>query len=224
MKDPIEFYTKLTAEGMSKRKKAEDTKKEITYLKKILNKKQNILDAGCGYGRFTIPLAKQGYNIEGIDITPVLIKKAKQSAKKEKLRINFKLGDIRRLPYKNDSFDAIICMWSVLIEIKNKKDQIKIIKEMLRVLTKKGFALIELPVPVKIKKPVQFMKLGNDDEFVMRKNSYIVRGRLAGINHVTYRYDKHNLIGLMKVGRVKRYKISAINFGNRRRLLVQFWK
>ena len=35
-------------------------------------------------------------------------------------------------------------MWSAFIELPNKKDQIKALKEILRVLNKDGFALLEM--------------------------------------------------------------------------------
>lgn len=225
MKTSKEFYTKLGIERLSKRKKKIHTKKELAYLKRIIKKNQKILDLACGYGRFTIPLAKTGYKIEGIDITPSFIKRAKQVAKKNRINVKFKVGDMRKLPYKNDEFDVIICMWSAFIELRSKKEQIKSIREMLRVLIKGGFALIELPVPFKIKKPVQFIKYEKEgDEFVLKKNSHIVIGKLAGIKCITYRYDKKTLIELMKKLKIKRYKIFIDKFGGRNRLFVRFWK
>src|SRR3989338_3212642 len=100
MKTPRKFYTELTSKGLAKRKSEIDTKKELIDLKKKLNKNKTILDLGCGYGRLTIPLAKEGYKIEGIDITPSFIKQAIKNAKKLKLDIKFRIGDIRKLPHK----------------------------------------------------------------------------------------------------------------------------
>lgn len=218
------FYTKLGIEGLSNRKEETRTLRELVYLKTLFNKKQKILDLACGYGRLTIPLAKQGYSIQGIDITPLLIKQARKNAKKEKLKIDFRLGDMRKLPYSNSSFDVIICMWSSFIELRSKKDQLKMIREALRVLKNKGFVLIELPIPFKIKRPAQLMKLSNGDEFVLRKNTRLVRGKLCGINHITYRYDKKSLINLMKETKIKYYKMFTGKFGFRNRFILQFWK
>src|SRR3989344_9181944 len=114
MKTSKQFYKELGAEELASRKKLEHTNSELTYLKRFLNKKQRILDLACGYGRFTIPLARAGYNIEGLDLSPNLLKKAKNDARKEKLKIKFIEGDMTKLPYADGTFDTVICMWSAL--------------------------------------------------------------------------------------------------------------
>jgi SAM-dependent methyltransferase len=34
-----------------------------------------VLDAGCGQGRFTLPLAARGHDVEGLDVAPVLLER-----------------------------------------------------------------------------------------------------------------------------------------------------
>jgi SAM-dependent methyltransferase len=223
---PKEFYTKLTAEGLAKRKDENMQEKEFSDLKQFLDKKQRILDLGCGYGRFAIPLAKEGYNVKGIDITPALIKKAKLESKKTNIKIEFRIGDMRGLPYKNETFDAIICMWSVFMELNKETEQLKAIIEMLRVLSKKGFALIEMPVPYQNKKEIDIVKYEKDnDEIIFKKNNPIVTGKFSGIAIMpSYRHDKNTLSNLMKKIKIKKFKISIIKFGGRNRLFLQFWK
>ena len=224
MKTAKQFYTELTPEKLAKRKKEEFTKKELAYLKKMLNKKQKILDLACGYGRFTIPLAKQGYYIEGIDITPSLIKKARNDAKKQKLKIKFRVGDMRKLPYKDRNFDAIICMWSAFNELSNKKDQLEAVKEMQRVLTKGGFALLEMPIPLKDKvKKVIYKKIG--DEFHFHKKTGITTGKIASITiNPHFKQTNKTLSKLMKTIRIKKYKIFRDKFGGRNRFFLKFHK
>lgn len=38
-----------------------------------LNTTDEILDVGCGMGKFTLPLAAQGFRMEGLDLSPVLL-------------------------------------------------------------------------------------------------------------------------------------------------------
>jgi 2-polyprenyl-3-methyl-5-hydroxy-6-metoxy-1,4-benzoquinol methylase len=56
------------------------------FLKKYLPKKGLILDAGGGPGRYAIELAKLGYDIVLLDLTPELLEIAKRRIKKEKVQ------------------------------------------------------------------------------------------------------------------------------------------
>jgi ubiquinone/menaquinone biosynthesis C-methylase UbiE len=205
-KTPEQFYKELGTKGLVARKEEIHTKKELVYLKKLLSKKQRILDLACGYGRFTIPLVKQGYNVEGIDISPNLLKEARKRAKEENLKIKFKFGDMRKLPYKEKSFDTIICMWSAFIELHKKQDQIKALKEMLRILDEDGFAILEMPKPKRTKKRVVVHKI---DEITATP---------------MYVQNRDTLKDLMKNVNVKKYKIFVDDFGGRDRLFLMFWK
>ncbi len=201
-----QFYKKVGVKWLAARKEQKHTKTELAYLKRYLNKKQKILDLACGYGRFTIPLAEQGYNVEGIDISPNLIREAKKNAKKEKVGIKFRIGDMRKLPYTNDSFDSIICMWSAFSEIHKRKDQISALSEMHRVLKVGGFAFLEMPKPIKNK-------------------NRIIHNTIEGIKaSPMYIQDKKSIKDLMKVIKPSKYKAFVDYFGGRQRFLVIFWK
>lgn len=71
--------------------------KEIAY-----NKETKILDIGCGTGRHTIELSKRGYNVIGIDLSESQLKRAKQKASEQNLKIDFQRQDARNLPFVNE--------------------------------------------------------------------------------------------------------------------------
>ncbi len=105
-----------------------------TLLKPHLPKNKNakILDAAGGTGRITLPLAKMGYSVTLCDISPAMLKVAKQKLHKEKLLNKVKIHecDVHKLRYPNETFDLVIC-WDGMIEAA---------KELIRV-TKKGGTL-----------------------------------------------------------------------------------
>ena len=55
------------------------------------------LDIGCGNGRFTRELARQGKDMLGVDISPQMLTTATELARKEGVRAEFLLGDITKL-------------------------------------------------------------------------------------------------------------------------------
>jgi len=110
---------------------AVDTYVDLELLKKYLpkNKDVKILDAAGGTGRITLPLIKMGYSVTLCDISPRMLKVAKQKMLREGVLGKVKIleCDIRKLYFANESFDFVLS-WDGAIEAA---------KEVIRV-TKKG--------------------------------------------------------------------------------------
>lgn len=56
-----------------------------------------IIDLGCGTGRLTIPLFEKGYNVEGVDLSPSMLSRAKEKANTLGLNIAFHEMDLTNL-------------------------------------------------------------------------------------------------------------------------------
>jgi SAM-dependent methyltransferase len=84
---------------------------EVDFIEKeiIYNKEASILDIGCGTGRHSLELAKRGYTVTGIDLSPSMIEKAKVLAQKENLKIDFQVRDARDFNFM-ESFDLAIML------------------------------------------------------------------------------------------------------------------
>lgn len=87
--------------------------KDIDFLINVLNlkKKDKILDLACGHGRHTIELKKRGFDIDGLDYSDHLLKKAKNLAKHEQLQINFFNQDVHNINIKI-KYDKIFLFFS----------------------------------------------------------------------------------------------------------------
>jgi ubiquinone/menaquinone biosynthesis C-methylase UbiE len=107
------------------------------FLKKFLPKKGLILDAGGGPGRYTIELAKQGYNLSLLDFTPQNLEIARKMIKKEKVQNMVKKiisGSITDLSaFGDNTFDAVLCLGGPLSHVHPEKARAKAIKELVRV-------------------------------------------------------------------------------------------
>jgi SAM-dependent methyltransferase len=66
-----------------------------------------ILDAGCGTGRYAIELARRGYVVHGVDLSPDLIDIARRAIGASTGRVSFGVGDIAHLP--TSRYAAILC-------------------------------------------------------------------------------------------------------------------
>ena len=106
-------------------------------------KDKKILDAGCGTGRYSIILARKGAQVYGIDISRKMLGIAKEKAEKKKLKINFRIGDITNMPYKDNQFDIVLSTLA-LDHVKNLK---KAIHELIRVCKPKGKIIFSIMHP-----------------------------------------------------------------------------
>ena len=107
--------------------------------------KERILEVGCGNGRDSIYLAKQGCKVVGIDISPkavVFAKKNKENLLKNKLlkiNLNFKIANVEKLPFPDEYFGGIYS-----VGVLHSTNLRKSLKEISRVLKKDGVGVIHL--------------------------------------------------------------------------------
>lgn len=66
-----------------------------------------MLDAGCGTGRYAIELARRGYVVHGVDLSPDLVDVAMRASDASTARVSFQVGDITVLPAHR--YAAILC-------------------------------------------------------------------------------------------------------------------
>ncbi|SDZ37811.1 class I SAM-dependent methyltransferase [Bacillus sp. 166amftsu] len=121
----------------------ERTNFEVKQLKRLIpNKNVKILDLGCGQGRITIPLAKEGYNIIGLDASADLLNEAMYRAEKEKVNVNFLHEDMRQISYYNE-FDIILNMGTAFGYIENSNEDEEVLAKIYKALKPDGIFIQE---------------------------------------------------------------------------------
>ncbi len=126
---------------------AQITKGEVDLVCGILNfaPEHRILDLCCGQGRHSLELARRGFrNVEGLDRSHYLVQKARESARAECLPVRFREGDARKLPYSPDTFDAVLILGNSFGYFETLQDDLRVLKEVLRVLKPWGKVLIDI--------------------------------------------------------------------------------
>lgn len=127
---------------------------DIKWRKKVVemvNKQQpdTILDIATGTGDLAINLAKTSASkIIGFDISPGMLEVGKKKITHKQLdhKIEMVLGDSEKMPFDDNSFDAI----TVAFGIRNFENLEQGLSEILRVLKPKGvFVILETSVPTK---------------------------------------------------------------------------
>ena len=105
-----------------------------------LDQSSKILDCGVGTGAFSLALlesAAHSAHVSGIDISYPMLTQAQQTLKNRCTTLDLRCGDIRRLPFADASFDAVI--FAHVLE--HMAEPVETLREMIRVL-KPGAPLI----------------------------------------------------------------------------------
>jgi SAM-dependent methyltransferase len=90
---------------------------EARYVQSLLARhgvtQGSLLELGCGTGRHAEQLARLGYSIRGIDLSPGMVDQAKKRAPADLAgQLGFEVGDARKVRL-SAQFDAVICLFHV---------------------------------------------------------------------------------------------------------------
>jgi len=135
----------LVLEGMWERGE-EDAVAIASYLTDEGLKGCRILDVPCGIGRLAVPLARLGFKVTGVDLSPHLVGVAKRKADGFKVtagRAKFLVGDMRELgaTFEPSSFDAVLNVFTS-IGYGTEDDDLRFFSDARAVTRRGGWLLI----------------------------------------------------------------------------------
>ncbi len=123
------------------------TESEVSFFAEKLDLQEgsSLLDLACGQGRHLIEIARRGnFNLFGLDRSRYLIQRAKTVSRKLGYNINFKEGDVRKLPFETDSFDYVTILGNSFGYFEASEEDQKILREIFRVLKPGGKLLMDV--------------------------------------------------------------------------------
>ena len=169
-----------------------DTKERVPFVKDLLKKhaKDSILELGIGTGLFAIPLHEAGFNIEGLEISQVMIDVVAQKAPGLKVH----KGDMRDYTI-NGRYDAILALSSVLVFVANEQEIKRCLQRCYDHLESKGILLLELP-----NHPVEIGQSNNSQEIHQSADQstiVVIQSAVDGHDwNETWHLFRHNGAGL----------------------------
>jgi len=144
-----------------------DTAQEVAFIAETLRlrPRKRLLDLCCGYGRHALPLAQKGYDVVGLDLSPVMLKEAGRRQRAEgrrqkkatgnrqqaagkgrrgegRSRLHLIRGDIRHLPFAG-CFDALISMFTSIGYFEDEAENFRVLKGIAEALRPGGRVLFE---------------------------------------------------------------------------------
>jgi len=152
------------------------------FLEKYLPKQGLVLDAGGGPGRYTIELAKRGYDVVLLDLVPEMLKLAKRKIQKAGVlgRVKqFVPGSVEDLSaFANDTFDSVLCLGGPLCHLLDVRRRERAAAEIVRVA--KGNASLFVSVIGRIGL-LKTLLIGFQNEMQYAKHHWEVGDYIPGV-------------------------------------------
>jgi ubiquinone/menaquinone biosynthesis C-methylase UbiE len=155
-------------------------RKDVPFWRQIAKQTRGrVLELGCGTGRITLPLAKAGVSLVGVDRSaPMLARAARRAGawrktvpKAQRRRLQLVRSDIRTLPFADGTFTTVLAPYGIVQSLVSDRDLTSTLKSVARVLRPGGLFGIDL-VP----------DVPHWSEYT---NKIQLRGRAAGGSHLT---------------------------------------
>jgi SAM-dependent methyltransferase len=137
------FFDGLYAKVLPKHFDETATLEQARTIKRILRlrKGQRALDIPCGMGRLTLPLARMGVLMTGVDLTRRYVERARAQTRKEKLSVRLVCQDMRAIDFDGE-FDAAF-NWFTSFGYFSDADNLEFCQRVLRALKPGGRFLVE---------------------------------------------------------------------------------
>ncbi len=138
--------------------------------------KGRVLDVGCGAGRHSLYLQKKGFDVLGIDVSPLAIKVCKLRGLKKA-----KVLSIEDVDFKPDSFDTIIMMGNNFGLLGSFSKARRLLKKFYEISSENALIIVDTRDPYKTDDPnhLAYHKLNKK------------KGRMAGQVRIRIRFQNY---------------------------------
>jgi ubiquinone/menaquinone biosynthesis C-methylase UbiE len=125
-------------------------RRDVAFWRRVAAKaKGPVLELGCGTGRVSLPLARAGIDLVGIDRSAQMLERARQRIAKAPSRhlttaLRLVRADIRQLPFEDETFPMVIAPYGILQSLIRPRDLTATLASVARVIETGGTFGIDL--------------------------------------------------------------------------------
>jgi len=141
--EPVEWY-EIAFDRMYPllypRRDREEAERVLDCFGDLLGDAEPVLDLACGNGRYLAGLLKRKFTTFGVDLSWFMVERAVGT---RRLRGKVVRGDMRRLPFRDGSFGAVLNMFTSFGYFAVDMDNLRVLHEVSRTLRHGGLFLFD---------------------------------------------------------------------------------
>ncbi|HYE76354.1 MAG TPA: methyltransferase domain-containing protein, partial [bacterium] len=145
-----------------------------------------ILDLACGTGRHLLALARRGYRVEGLDMSPDMLGVARGKLEAAALTVPLHTCDLRAIPGEFRDFDLATCFLTALGHLLTNADLDAGLARVFQVLKPGGWFLLDTlnyPALLERFKPTLEERVATPGGFIQRTTVHHVDSARAILGH-----------------------------------------
>ena len=143
---------------------------------------KTILDLACGEGTFAVELARRGYRVTGVDLSPEMLDLARKRAKEAGVEVRFIQQDMRELRL-DERFDLVTCWYDSLNYLLRHEDLVRTFANVARVLIPGGLFIFDMNtiycLAVHWQRHPAYVQQDTEELFEVHRPSYDYEGNIA---------------------------------------------
>ncbi len=174
---------------------------------------RKILDLACGEGTFAVAMAEKGLQVTGVDLSPDMLKIARQRAAAEGVRTSFIQQDMRSLRLRG-KFDLVTCWFDSLNYLLEIDDLASTFVGVSRVLNDKGVFIFDVNtirgLAVEWVKQPCYVHVNSRDSFLASIPQYDAATKVASLHLTGFARDNGRWIRMDEVHKERGYALKEI--------------
>jgi glycine/sarcosine N-methyltransferase len=105
---------------------------------------RRVLDVACGTGHHAIALAQRGYEVAGVDVSPEMIRRARENAQEAGATVDFRVAGFGALSQTlGGQYDALLCLGNSLPSVPEEEGLGPTLADMATVLRPGGLLVMQ---------------------------------------------------------------------------------
>jgi len=206
------FFDREYVAALDDEKPPRQTRVEVDFLLRTLHLRPGarILDVACGAGRHAGALARRGYHVVGIDLSPAMLDEARRRYR-EGPRLRFLRRDMRRLAFRAE-FDAVVSLYTSFGYFPRAQNEATL-HRMARALRPGGKLLIDHRDPsYDARLPSRLWYRVGRDRIVLERRKFDRRTRITESTQLVVRMGEPSTVE-------RRYRLQEFSLSEWRRML-----